>query len=74
MDLAGRMLPSSWESCRRMGSLQACSNRGSAITIVGTDKSVYQGELPWQPRMRPDLETILLHPLTPGRLPVKGQV
>jgi glycosyltransferase involved in cell wall biosynthesis len=53
---------------------KACNDRNSAITIIGTDKSVYEGDLPWQPRKPPDLETILLHPLTPGRLLVRGQV
>jgi glycosyltransferase involved in cell wall biosynthesis len=53
---------------------KACKDRNSEITIVGTDKSVYGGDLPWQPRKPPDLETILLHPLTPGRLLVRGQV
>jgi hypothetical protein len=53
---------------------RACNDRNSAIIIVGTDKSVYEGALPWQPRKPPDLETILLRPLTPGRLLVRGQV
>ena len=53
---------------------RACNDRNPAITIVGTDKSVYVGALPWQPRKPLDLETILLHPLTPRRLLIRGQV
>jgi glycosyltransferase involved in cell wall biosynthesis len=53
---------------------RACNDRNPAITIVGTEKSVYVGALPWQPRKPLDLETILLHPLTPRRLLIRGQV
>lgn len=53
---------------------KACNDRGSAITVVGTDKSVYKGKFPWLPRKPPDLEAILLQPLTPHRLLVRGQV
>ena len=53
---------------------EVCNTRNAAITIIGTDKNVYEGQWPWQPRRPRDLETILLRPMTPGRLLAKGQV
>jgi glycosyltransferase involved in cell wall biosynthesis len=53
---------------------KACNERNSAITIVGSDKNVYEGRWPWQPRKPTDLETVLLRPFTPHRLLVRGPV
>jgi glycosyltransferase involved in cell wall biosynthesis len=52
---------------------RACKERNSSITIVGTDRNVYQGRWPWEPRKPPDLATILLQPFTPRFLD-RGQV
>ena len=53
---------------------KACDNRNAAITIVGTDRNVYEGRWPWRTRKPRDLETILLRPITPTRLLARGQV
>ena len=68
--------PWSWPaSCRSNVVLwKACDSRNAAITIVGTDKNVYEGRWPWRARKPRDLETILLRPLTPTRLLAWGQV
>ena len=52
----------------------ACDSRNVAITIIGTDRNVYEGRWPWHPRKPSGLKSILLRPITPTRLLAWGQV
>jgi glycosyltransferase involved in cell wall biosynthesis len=63
-----------WRVAAVMGSVipeqlelwRAVKEMGVSLTIIGTDQNIYRGRWPWDPRKPPDIESILLRPLSPA--------